>query len=75
MESTENLLPNRAVSEKAEVCEALIQARVYSIDGRVKVNKKGVGGTRDRPKSEFFSFLRSVCYSTVKLCPLPEGRN
>jgi hypothetical protein len=36
MESTENLLPNRAVSEKAEVYEALIQARGYSIDGRVK---------------------------------------
>jgi hypothetical protein len=39
MESTENLLPNRAVSEKAEVCEALIQARGYSIDGRVKTWK------------------------------------
>jgi len=36
MESTENLLPNRAVSEKAEVYEALIQAKGYSIDGRVK---------------------------------------
>jgi hypothetical protein len=37
----------------------------------MKVNKKGVGGTKGRPKSEFFSFLRSVCYSIVKLCPLP----